>query len=55
MKLEKYMADANILGIIIYKFYYKKKMCPIILFKVDKSQKIGLYNVILSFNLAFCL
>ena len=49
------MIDISILSIIISKFYYKNKLCPIILFKVNKSPKIGFYYTILSFSLTVCL
>ena len=45
------MADASILGIVIGKFYYKKKPCLIILFKVDKKLEVGFYYTILPFDL----
>ena len=35
IKLKKYMANTSILGIIINKLCYRKKLCPVILFKVD--------------------
>ena len=55
VKFEKCMANANILGIIISKFCYKKKLCLIILLKVDKGSKIGFYCIILFLNLVICL
>ena len=55
IELEKYINGASIFGIIIGKLCYKKKLCLIILFKVDKSLKINLYYTILSLNLAICL
>ena len=45
------MASASILGIIIGKLYHTKKICSIILFKVDKNSKISLYYAILSLGL----
>ena len=49
------MASVGIFGIIVIKLYYKKKLCSIILFKVDKSLKIDFYYIILPFNLAIYL
>ena len=55
VKLEKYMANASTVGIIVSKFYYKKKLFPIILFKIDQGLKIGFYCIVLLFNLAIYL
>ena len=55
MKLEKYMSVMSIFGIIISKFHYKKKLYLIILFKINKSLKIGFYYIILSLNRAIYL
>ena len=49
------MFDASIFGVVVYKFYFEKKPCPIILLKVDKSLKIGFYYTILPLSLAVCL
>ena len=49
------MAGASISGIIVGKLYYKKKLCLIILLKVDKSLEINFYCIILPLNLAVCL
>ena len=46
------MAGASIFGIIISKLCHKKKLYLIILFKINKSSKIGFYYFILSLNLA---
>ena len=51
IKLEKYMVNAGILGIILGKLRYKKKLCPIILLKVDKSLEVDFYCAILPFGL----
>ena len=51
IKLEKYMAGAGILGVIINKLCHKKKLCPIILLKVNKSLEVSFYCIILSFDL----
>ena len=49
------MAGASILGIIISEFRHKKKLCPVILFEIDKSLKVGCYYTILPFDLIVCL
>ena len=55
IELKRHIANASIFNIIIGKLYYKKKLCLIILYKVDKSPKIDFYYAILSFDLAICL
>ena len=55
VKFLKRMAGASIFGIIISKLYYKKKLCPIILFKINKSLKVDLHYTILSLSLTICL
>ena len=55
IKLEKYMVDADIFGIIVNKLYYKKKLCSIILFKINKSSKIEVYYIVLLFSPAIYL
>ena len=49
------VAGAGILEIIINKPCHKKKLCSIILFKVDKSLKVGFHYAVLPLNLAICL
>ena len=49
------MAGADNLGIIISKLRYRKKLCPIILLKVDKSLEVSFYYAILLFGLTVCL
>ena len=51
IKLKRHMANASIPGIIIGKFCHEKKLCPIILLKVDKNLEVGFYCTILSFGL----
>ena len=51
VELKKRIAGARIFDIIIGKFYYKKRLCPIIIFKVDKDPKIDFYYTILLFDL----
>ena len=55
IELEKYMADASILGIIVNKLHYRKKLCSIILLKVDKGLEVDFYYSILSFGLIIYL
>ena len=52
IKLKKYIANTYIFGIIVNKFCYRKKLCLVILFKVDKSLEIDFYYSILFFDLA---
>ena len=55
VKLEKYMASTSILGIIVSKLYYRKKLCLTILFEIDEDSKASFYYAILPLNLAICL
>ena len=55
IELEKYMANTGILGIIISKLRYGKKLCPIILLKVDKGLEIGFHCTILLLSLVIRL
>ena len=55
IELEKCVACAGILGVIIGKLRYGKKPCPIILLKVDEGLKVGFYYIILPFGLTVCL
>ena len=55
IELKRCVTSAGILGIIISKLCYKKKLCSIILFEVDKGLKIGFHYAILPFSLAVCL
>ena len=45
------MASTSIFDIIIDKFYYKKKLYLVVLFKIDKDLKISFYCIILFFSL----
>ena len=49
------MASAGIPGVVVDKFYHKKKLCSIILLTVDKSLEIGFYRTILPFILTIRL
>ena len=55
VELEKYAVNIDIFSVIIGKLYHKKKLCPIILLKVDKSLEVGFYCIILSLSLAVYL
>ena len=55
IELKKCVAGVGILGIVVSKLRYRKKLCPIILFKVDKGLEIGFHHTILLLNLAVCL
>ena len=55
IELKKYIASAGIFGVIVGKLYYRKKLCPIILLKINKSLKIRFYCTILLFDLTVCL
>ena len=55
MKLEKYMAGASILDVIIIKLCHEKMPYPIILFKVDKSLEIGFHHIFLLLSFAVYL
>ena len=45
IELEKYIANASIVSIIISKFHYKKKPFLIILLKIDKDLEISFYCI----------
>ena len=49
------MIGAGIIGIIVKKRRYKKKLCLIILFEVDKRLEISFYSTFLPLNLVVCL
>ena len=55
IELEKYVAGTGIFGIIIGKFYYRKKPCSIILLKVDKSLEVDFHYNILPLSLVIYL
>lgn len=52
IELEKYMTNASIFRIIIYKFDHQKLLSLIFLLIIDKNTKVSLYAVILPLNLA---
>lgn len=49
------MANASILGIIIYKLEYWKELGSIISFQINKSLKISPYSIVLPLFFAVCL
>ena len=51
IELEKCVAGADILGVIVGKLRYKKKPYPIILLEVDEGLKVGFHGIILPFGL----
>ena len=55
IELKRCMVDASILGIIKSEFRHVKKLCPIILLKVDKTSEVGFHRTILPLSLAVCL
>ena len=55
IELKKCVDGAGILGIVVSKFRHRKKPCPIILLKVNKSLEIGFYRTILPLSLAIYL
>ena len=52
IELEKCVAGAGILGIVVNKLRHGKKLCPIILLEVDEGSEIGFYHTILPLSLA---
>ena len=55
IELEKCVAGAGILGIVVSELRHEKKPCLIILLKVDKGSKVGFHRIILPFGLTVCL
>ena len=55
VKLKGRMADTSIFSIIINKLCHRKKLCPIILLKVDKDLEVSFHCAILPFSLTICL
>ena len=47
IKFKKFIANICIFGNIVNKFYNEKKLCSIILFKINKNLKIDFYYIIL--------
>ena len=55
IELEKCVANAGILSVVIGKFCHGKKPYPIILLEVNKGSKISFHYIILPFNLTVYL
>ena len=55
VKLKRCMVNVSIFDVIINELCHKKKLCLIILFKVDKESKASFYCTILSLTPAICL
>lgn len=55
VQLKRCVADAGIFRIIIAKFSYWKKLCPVVLLKVDKSSKVSFYYFDLPLGLTVSL
>ena len=55
VELEKRVAGASILGIVVGKLRYGKKPYLIILLEVEKDLEEGFYHTILPFSLAIHL
>ena len=55
IELKRRVTGACILGIVISKLSHRKKLFPVILFKVDKGSKVNFYCTISSLGLAVCL
>ena len=55
IELKRCVASVSIFGIILGKFCYKKKPYLVILFKIDKSLKIGFHYTILPFSMTVYL
>ena len=52
IELKKCVAGAGILGIVVSELRHGKKLCPIILLKVDKGSEVGFHRTILPLSLA---
>ena len=55
VQLERYVASACILFVIICKLSHREESGPIILLEIDKDPKIGFHCTILTFGLAVSL
>ena len=52
IELERCVAGAGILGIVVSELCHGKKSCLIILLEVDKNSEVSFYRTILSLSLA---
>ena len=55
IELKRCVAGAGIFGIVVGELRLGKKLCPIILLKVDKGLEVSFYRTILLLSLAVCL
>lgn len=55
VELKRYATTIYIFNIVVYKFYYGQKLCPVSLSSINKSLDIDLDNVILSLILTIFL
>ena len=55
IELKKYVVGAGIFDIVVSKLHHGKKLCLIILLKLDKNSKVCFHHTILPLNLAVCL
>ena len=55
VKFKKCVIATGIFGIIVNKLCYKKKLCPIILFEVNKGSQVKFYHIVLLFGLIIYL
>ena len=51
IELEYCIAGADIFDIVVSKLCHRKKLCSIILLKVDKGLEVGFYCIILLYGL----
>lgn len=49
VKFKRYIADTFIFTITECKFHYRYKLCPVILFLIDKQSKISFYHIFFVF------
>lgn len=55
IQLERYLAGAYILAIVICKLGYRQKLGLIILFKINKSSDVCFNSAVLPLRFAICL
>ena len=55
IELKRCMAGASVLGIIVGKLHYRKKLCLIILLEVDENSEVDFYYTIQPFGQPVCL
>ena len=52
IELERCVASASILGIVVSEFRHEKKSCSIILLEVDEGLEVGFHRTLLPLSLA---